>query len=107
MRDPGLSVDPSVYMPNDKAAQYSMETPDSAGSRRTAETQILVEMRLSRTKKFLQSDNITNTGLEHILVANSYGGNFASRIYDKPSRGGPKLLTEETDSLNIDLQSQE
>jgi hypothetical protein len=92
-----------MYMPNDKAAQYSMETPDSAGSRRTAETQILVEMRISRTKKFLQSD----TSLEQILVANSYGGNFASRIYNKPLCDDRKQLTEETDSLNIDLQSQE
>ena len=80
-----------------------METPDSAGSRRTAETQILVEMRISRTKKFLQSD----TSLEQILVANSYGGNFASRIYNKPLCDDRKQLTEETDSLNIDLQSQE
>ena len=92
-----------MYMPNDKAAQYSMEIPDSAGSRRTAETQILVEMRISRTKKFLQSD----TSLEQILVANSYGGNFASRIYNKPLCDDRKQLTEETDSLNIDLQSQE
>jgi len=45
--------------------------------------------------------------LQQILVANSYGGNYANRLLQPPLCDNPKQLTEETDSLNIDLKSRE